>query len=184
MNWAALSSRSRASALLVAWGWAALFGAAVGPIGGCAGLARAPRGEALRISELTQAGDARHQASMRLVLEGLDAELASSPQRALSRYENAIKIDPSNPFAYLTLARYYAANTDSERALQHLDRAGSLLDPSTAVYRSAEAHLLGLRGWAFAEAGRSMEAGPLLADARRLAPSVWGDGRLDASELR
>jgi hypothetical protein len=29
-----------------------------------------------------------------------------------------------------------------------------------------------------------MEAGSLLAEARALAPSVWDDGRLDASELR
>jgi tetratricopeptide (TPR) repeat protein len=121
---------------------------------------------------------------MRLVVEGLDAELASAPQRALSRYERAIQIDPSNPFSYLVLARYYAALADSERALQHLDRAQSLLDPSTAVYRDAEPHLLGLRGWALAEAGRLADAAPLLAEARRLAPSVWGDGRLEASELR
>jgi tetratricopeptide (TPR) repeat protein len=121
---------------------------------------------------------------MRLVVEGLDAELASTPQRALGRYERAIQIAPSNPFVYLTLARYYAALADPERALEHLDRAQSLLDPNSAVYRRAEPHLLGLRGWALAEAGRSAEAGPLLAEARRLAPPVWGDGRLDASELR
>jgi tetratricopeptide (TPR) repeat protein len=180
----ARASRSLASAVLFAWGWVALAVGAIGPIGGCAGPARAPRGEAIRISQLTDVGDRRHQASMRLVVEGLDAELAASPQRALSRYEYAIQIDPSNAFSYLALARYYAANTDSERALEHLDRARSLLDPSTAVYRDTEPHLLGLRGWALAEAGRSAEADPLLAEARRLAPSVWGDGRLAASELR
>jgi tetratricopeptide (TPR) repeat protein len=181
---AALASRSLASGVLVVWGWVVLVGGGIGLIGGCAGPIRGPRGEALRISELEHVGDARHQASMWWVVEGLDAELASTPQRALSRYERAIQIDPSNPFAYLVLARYYAALADSERALQHLDRAQSLLDPSTAVYRSAEPHLLGLRGWALAEAGRSADAEPLLAEARRLAPSVWGDGRLEASEMR
>ena len=105
-------------------------------------------------------------------------------QRALSRYQSAIRIDPGNPFAYLTLARYYAAVADPERALEHLDRAQSLLDPDGALRRRAEPHLWGLRGWAFAEAGRLMEAGSLLEEARTLAPSVWGDGRLDASELR
>jgi tetratricopeptide (TPR) repeat protein len=119
-----------------------------------------------------------------LVVEGLDAEIASMPQRALSRYQRAIQIDPGNPFAYLVLARYYAAIADSERALEHLDRAQSLLDPDGALYREAEPHLLGLRGWAFAAAGRSADAGPLLAEAGRLAPSVWRDGRLDARELR
>ena len=138
----------------------------------------------MRISELTDVGDARHRASMGLVLEGLDAELASSPQRALSRYERAIRVDPSNAFAYLTLARYYAARADSERALQYLDRAQSLIDSSTAIGRDAEPHLLGLRGWALIEAGQSAQAEPLLAEAGRLAPAVWADGRLDAIELR
>jgi tetratricopeptide (TPR) repeat protein len=119
-----------------------------------------------------------------LVVEGLDAEIASTPQRALSRYQRAIQIDPGNPFVYLVLARYYAAIADPESALEHLDRAQSLLDPDGALYRRAESHLLGLRGWALAETGRSAGAEPLLSEARRLAPSVWGDGRLDASELR
>jgi tetratricopeptide (TPR) repeat protein len=172
-----LTSRSFAAAVLLAWGCFSL-------IGGCAATTRAPDGAALRISQINQLGDARRQASMRLVVEGLDAEIASTPQRALSRYQRAIQIDPGNPFAYLALARYYAAISDPERALEHLDRAQSLLDPDGALYRSAEPHLLGLRGRALAQAGWQEDAGPLLAEARRLAPSVWGDGRLDASELR
>jgi tetratricopeptide (TPR) repeat protein len=179
-----LAARSLASALLIAWGWVALAVAAIAPLGGCAGPFVGPRAEALRISELERVGTARHQASMDLVVEGLDAELGSSPQRARGRYERAIQIDPSNAFAYLALSRYYAALGDSGRALQHLERAESLLDPGAPVYRSVEPHLLGLRGWALAAAGRTAQADPLLADARRLAPSVWGDGRLEASELR
>jgi tetratricopeptide (TPR) repeat protein len=172
-----LALRPLAAAVLVAWVWIAL-------VGGCAGPTRAPREAALRIAEIDHLGDARRQASMRLVVEGLDAEIASMPQRALSRYQHAIKIDPGNPFAYLALARYYAAVADPERALEHLDRAQSLLDPDGTLFRRAEPHLRGLRGWALAEEGRSAAAGPLLAEARRLAPSVWRDGRLDASELR
>ena len=172
-----LALRPPAAVVLVAWAWIAL-------VGGCAGPTRAPRGAALRISEVDHLGDARRQASMRLVVEGLDAEIASTPQRALSRYQRAIQIDPGNPFAYLALARYYAAIADPERALEHLDRAQSLLDPDGTLYEWAEPHLRGLRGWALAEAGWSADAGPLLAEARRLAPSVWDDGRLDASELR
>jgi len=177
VNRAMLALRPLAAAALVAWVWIAL-------VGGCAGPTRAPREAALRIAEIDHLGDARRQASMRLVVEGLDAEISSMPQRALSRYQRAIQIDPGNPFAYLALARYYAAITDPERALEHLDRAQSLLDPDGALYRWVEPHLRGLRGWALAEGGRSADAGPLLAEARRLAPSVWGDGRLDASELR
>jgi tetratricopeptide (TPR) repeat protein len=172
-----LGLRPLAVAVLVAWAWVAL-------VGGCAGPTRGSRKAVLRIAEIDHLGDARRQASMRLVVEGLDAEIASTPQRALSRYQRAIQIDPGNPFAYLALARYYAGIADPERALEHLDRAQSLLDPDGALYRRVEPHLRGLRGWALAEAGRSADAGPLLAEARRLAPSVWGDGRLDASELR
>ncbi len=172
-----LALRPLAVAVLVTWVWIAL-------VGGCAGPTRAPHGAVLRIAEMDHLGDARRQASTRLVVEGLDAEIASMPQRALSRYQRAIQIDPGNPFTYLALARYYAAIADPERTLEHLDRTQSLLDPDGALYRSAEPHLRGLRGRALAEAGRSADAEPLLADARRLAPSVWGDGRLDASELR
>jgi tetratricopeptide (TPR) repeat protein len=171
------ASRPLAAAVLAAWGWIAL-------VGGCAGPTRAWRGAALRIAEIDQLGDARRRASTRLVVEGLDAEIASAPQRALGRYERAIQIDPGNPFVYLALARYYAAIADPERALEHLDRAQSLLDPDAALYRSVEPHLRGLRGLALAEAGRPMDAWLLLEEARRLAPSVWDDGRLDASELR
>ncbi|MFV1978141.1 MAG: tetratricopeptide repeat protein [Myxococcota bacterium] len=177
VNRAMLALRPPTAAVLVAWVWIAL-------VGGCAGPTRAPHGAVLRIAEIDHLGDARRQASTRLVVEGLDAEIASTPQRALSRYQRAIQIDPGNPFAYLVLARYYAASADSERALEHLDRAQSLLDPDAALYPWAEPHLRGLRGWALEEAGRSVDAGPLLAEARRLAPSVWGDGRLEASELR
>jgi tetratricopeptide (TPR) repeat protein len=177
MNRAMFASRPLAAAALVAWGWIAL-------ISGCAGPMRAPRTEALRMTGIDHLGDARRQASMRLVMEGLDAEIAAAPERALSRYQRAIQIDPGNPFAYLTLARYYAAIADPERALEHLDRAESLLDPDAALFPSTEPHLRGLRGWSLAAAGRRSEAGPLLAEARRLAPSAWGDGRLDASELR
>jgi tetratricopeptide (TPR) repeat protein len=184
LNNGMLRSRSLASWALLAWASVALCGGGTVLVGGCAGPGRAPRGAALRISELNQLGDARYQASIRLVVEGLDAEMASMPQRALSRYERAIQIDPSNPFAYLALARYYAAIGDPERALEHLDRTQSLLDPESAIYQGAEPHLLGLRGWALAGAGGSADAGQLLDEARRLAPAVWGDGRLDASELR
>jgi len=172
-----LASRPLAAAVLVAWGGIAW-------LGGCAARSRAPSETALRISEIESLGDARRQASTRLVLEGLDAEIASAPQRALSRYQRAIQIDSGNPAPYLALARYYAASADYERALEHLDRTQSLLAPDGALFRSAEPHLLGLRGRALAEAGRSEDAEPLLAAAGRRAPSVWGDGRLDASELR
>ncbi len=177
MSRGAFALRSLVAALATACACAAL-------LVGCAAPPRAPKDGALRISQIDRRGDARRQASTRLVVEGLEAELASAQPRALSRYQRAIQIDPSNPFAYLALARYYAAIADPGRTLQHLDRAQSLLDPDGDLYPSTEPHLLGLRGWALAAAGRPADAGPLLAAAARLAPSVWADGRLDAGELR
>ena len=138
----------------------------------------------VRISQMTDQGQPRHRASARLVVEGLDAELAAAPQRAISRYRRAIQIDPGNPFPYLALARYYVSADDPTRALEHLDRARSLVGSNGSFSLRMSAHLLGLRGNALQELGRDAEADPLLAKARRLAPSVWGDGRLDAAELR
>ncbi len=178
------AARSHASSALYVWVCVALLGGELAGLGGCAGPGRAPRGAALRISDVDRMGDARTQASTRLVVEGLDAELASAPQRALSRYARAIQIDPNNPLPYLALARYYAQAADSERALEHLDRTQSLLDPEGELYAGAAPHLLGLRGWVFEESGQSTAADPLLEKARQLAPAVWADGRLDASELR
>ncbi len=177
MNRALRVSRSLAAALLIA----SLASVAVG---GCGGPIRALLAGPLRISEITQAGDPRRQASTRLVVEGLDAEIASSRERAIGRYERAIQIDPGNPFAYLALARYYADAADPQRALEHLDRAQSFLDFEDPLFRRTEPHLRGLRGWSLAETERSADAERLLADARRLAPAVWADGRLEASELR
>jgi len=143
-----------------------------------------PASSPVRISQVTHLGDTRRQASVRLVVEGLDAELAASSDRALSRYQRAIQVDPGNPFAYLALARYYVSVDDPTRALEHLDRAQSLVDPSGSFPPRISPHLLGLRGSALEELGRDAEAEQLLGQARRLAPSVWGDGRLDADELR
>ena len=121
---------------------------------------------------------------MELIVEGLDAERGAPSQRALSRYEQAIRIDPGNPFAYLALARHYVSSRDPQRALEHLDRAQSLLDPESPFSRRTQPHLLGLRGSALAEMGQRSKAEGLLAHARQLAPNVWKDGRLDAHELR
>jgi tetratricopeptide (TPR) repeat protein len=156
--------------------WIIVASGCVGPPG--------PSGGPLRISEITHLGDTRRQASMRLVVEGLDAELAVETDRALSRYQRAIQIDPGNPFAFLALARYYVSVDDPTRALEHLDRAQSLLEPDGSISLRVSPHLLGLRGAALEQMGRNAEAKRLLGQARQLAPFVWGDGRLDAGELR
>jgi len=151
---------------------------------GCATSIAPRRAEPLRVSEIAHVGDTRRQVSMELIVEGLDAEESAPSQRALSRYEQAIRIDPGNPFAYLALARHYVSAQDPQRALEYLDRAESFLDPESPYSERVQPHLLGLRGRALEEMGEWSSAQGLLAHARELAPEVWEDGQLDAGELR
>ncbi|MEE9606956.1 MAG: tetratricopeptide repeat protein [Myxococcota bacterium] len=138
----------------------------------------------VRVSELTDDGDAPRRASMRLVERGLAADAAFQPSFALSRYERAIQVDPTNPFAYLALARHSLDGGEPERALEYLDQAEMFLQSQGQDSPRVEPHLDGLRGSALLAAGRSTEGVPLLDRARRAAPSVWGDGYLSADELR
>jgi tetratricopeptide (TPR) repeat protein len=152
----------------------------------CAG--RGPGGELrrgpLRISDVADEGDVTRRASTRLVLAGLASDAAAKPGFAASQYERAIQIDPTNPFAYLALARHYDDRADPARTLEYLDQAEILLESQGLDSIRIEPHIAGLRGSALQRAGRFAEAEPLLARAETLAPSEWGDGRLSPEELR
>ena len=134
---------------------------------------------ALRIGTLASEGDARRRASMQLVLDGLASEMRGASREALARYEDALKIDANNPSASLAFARYEIFAGDAARGLAHLDRYETLAGASAAAE-----HVAGLRGAALARLGKPGLARPYLEEARALAPSVWGDARLDARELR
>jgi len=121
---------------------------------------------------------------MRFVLEGLDADDAGSAGAAASRYQRALQIDPSNPYAYLALARQRAEGEEPAHALPYLEKARALLAAQKAETPSVEAHLCGLRALALAAMGRDEEAKERMARAKALAPEAWSDGRLDAAELR
>jgi tetratricopeptide (TPR) repeat protein len=129
-------------------------------------------------------GDVTRRASTRLVLSGLVSDAQGRSSLALSQYERAIQIDPPNPYAYLALARHYADRSDPERTLEYLDQAELLLESQGVSFPRVEPHLLGLRGSALQTAGRPDEGELLLAHAKALAPSVWGDARLSPEELR
>lgn len=148
----------------------------------CGGRSTGPPAEPLRLSELGAAGDPVRRASLRLCVSGLDADAEDRPSVALGQYERAIQIDPTNPYAYLALARHEVEGGDPERALEYLDQAQMLLTAEDVLSPGAEANLAGLRGLARIALGE--DGGDQLREAQRLAPDVWHDARLDATELR
>jgi hypothetical protein len=152
---------------------------------GCAGvLGPGGGGESFHLSDVASGGDPAFRASMRIVLDGLDADLAGDPDLALVRYERSLQVDPMNPYAYLALARHRVEGEDPASALPFLDKSRALLRAQGALTPGVEAHLDGLRGAALLASRRRSEAVPLLDRARSLAPGAWSDGRLDADELR
>lgn len=167
----------RSSAIVL---FACLFGvSACTHLGG-----REPEMQPLRLSQLAAEGDAARRASLRLVVEGLDADVARDSGRAQSRYQRALVVDATNPYAYLAISRQHVEAHDFERALQFLDRAEALLRMQGELADEVAVHLDGLRGGALYDAGDVEASAPLLDRARSLAPSVWGDGELQADELR
>ena len=137
---------------------------------------------ALRLSDVADEGDPRRQASLRLCVDGLDAAAAGRDGAALGQYERAIQIDPTNPYAYLVLARHEVEAGDPVRALEYLNQSETLLDSENARSPEIEAHLVGLRGAALRATGSGGDG--YLEQARRMAPAVWEDGQLTAAELR
>jgi len=138
----------------------------------------------LHLHELADEGDATRRASLRLVLQGLDADMRSDVRRAQGLYARALQVDSSNPYAYLALARHHVAQSDPQRAFDHLVRARDLLDAYELMSPRVEVHLVGLRGNVLQLEGREVEAQALLVRAARGAPDVWSDATLSASELR
>ena len=137
----------------------------------------------LRISEVAESGDPARRASLRLVLAGLEADESRQPQRALGRYEEALRVDPTNPYAYLAIARHHAEGEDPEWALSFLDKADALLRAEGLVDERVEPHLIGLRGQVLYTSGQLAAGLPYLERAWESAPVVWSDGRLSAAEL-
>ena len=137
--------------------------------------------EALRLSQLASRGDPARRASLGLCTDGLRADVAGRAVAARSQYERAIALDPTNPWAYLVLARHEVALGDPQRALEYVQQAETLLRTEGAFLPGVEPHIEGLRGAALIASGRP--GGEQLRRAAALSPDVWRDGRLDADEL-
>lgn len=73
------------------------------------------------------AGTPRREASTRLVERGEELLAADRPEEAAILLERAARVDPSNGFAFLALARARLAGGETERALGLLERASTLL---------------------------------------------------------
>jgi tetratricopeptide (TPR) repeat protein len=173
------AERRSAGAFAPLWVLLALLAA------GCAGVLGPGAGESdFHLSDLAAEGDPAFRASMRIVLDGLDADVAGDLDLALVRYERSLQVDPMNPYAYLALARHRVEGEDPASALPFLDKSRALLRAQGELSPGVEAHLDGLRGAALLASRRRVEALPLLDRARSLAPGPWSDGRLDADELR
>ena len=136
-----------------------------------------------RFSDVAEQGDARRRASNRLVDDALSDDLANTP-RALERIPRALQVDPTNPWAYLALAREQVGRGEYAAAWSALDQAEARLLPEGEIPPGVQAHLSGLRGRVLIAQDNSAAAFPLLAEAARLAPSAWDDQHLNAAELR
>lgn len=162
---------------------------ALGTVGGCGGrsfpILSDPFGEepAWSFAEVSEQGDARRRASNRLVAEALSDPLADTP-RATERIRRALQVDPTNPWAYLALAREQVAHGEYDSAWDTLDQAEARVLLEGEIPPGVQAHVSGLRGRVLVAQNNSEAAYPLLAEAERLAPAAWEDQHLNASELR
>ena len=138
------------------------------------------RGGTVHLAQIAGSGDAARRASLRLVLSGLDADTAGRSAEASSQYERALQVDPTNPYAWLALARQEVFEGDPDRGLADLDKAEALLQGD----ESAAANIAGIRGAGLRAVGQGALAEPFMREARERAPAVWADGKLDAAELR
>jgi tetratricopeptide (TPR) repeat protein len=128
--------------------------------------------------------DSTRDASLRLVIGGLDEDSAGRPARALASYQRAVRVDPTNPFAYLALARHHVEAGSAAEASAFLDQARSLFESEDRLGPAVDVWGFGLRAWIDRVELRDEQADARFELARELSPQIWGDERLSAAELR
>ncbi len=138
----------------------------------------------LTTSAALGATDSTRDASLRLVIAGLDDDSAGRAGRALASYQRAVRVDPTNPFAYLALARHYLEADSPAEASAFLDQARSLFESQQQLGPSVDVWGIGLRAWIDRLESRDDPADSKFHAARALSPEIWRDERLSAAELR
>ena len=157
-------------------------------LAGCTALGLAPDGRTreppLTTSAALGRSDPTRDASLRLVIAALDDDAAGRPTRALAGYQRAVRVDPTNPFAYLALARHHVEGHSTAEASAFLDQARSLFESQDGLGPAVDVWGIGLRAWIDREEQRHAEADARFALARELSAEIWRDERLSAGELR
>lgn len=138
----------------------------------------------LTVSAALGQTDLTRDASLRLVIAGLDDDTMGRPARALASYQRAVRVDPTNPFAYLALARHHLEAGSVAEASAFLDQARSLFESQQRLGPAVDVWGIGLRAWIDRVESRDEEADLRFAAARELSPDIWADERLSAAELR
>lgn len=146
--------------------------------------APAPPAPPLTASAALGRYDARRDASLRLVIAGLDFDAAGEPSRALASYQRAVRLDATNPIAFLALARHHVASGDPEEASAFLDQARALFESEGELGSSIDVWGIGLRAWIDRAEGHDAEADSRFDAARELSPEIWRDELLSADEMR
>jgi tetratricopeptide (TPR) repeat protein len=140
--------------------------------------------EPLTVSGALGQVDSTRDASLRLVIEGLDEETAGRPARALASYQRAVRVDSTNAFAYLALARHHLEASSPEEASAFLDQARSLFERSRGLGSRIDVWDIGLRAGIDRQLGRHERANLRFEMARELSREIWDDERLSSHELR
>ena len=158
-------------------------------LAGCAslGVPYAPIGPGARPLTASRAigmGDETRDASLRMVIDGLDEDEAGRPSRALALYQRAVRVDSTNAFAYLALARHHVEYGSAREASAFLDQARSLFEAEGQLGPSVDVWGIGLRAWIDRGIDEDRRADSRFEAARALSPDIWADELLSAEELR
>jgi tetratricopeptide (TPR) repeat protein len=166
----------------------ALAGMVLMSLAACTGLefsgTRIGPARPLTVSAALGRVDSRRDASLRLVIEGLDEDTAGRPARALASYQRAVRVDSTNPFAYLALARHHLESASPEEASAFLDQARSFFESDQGLGSRVDVWGIGLRAGIDRQLGHHDQANSRFELARRLSPEIWDDERLSSAELR